>query len=78
MRTKYTITDKQLEELLAASKPTPVMYISGGVNIGGDPQENANRAWRKLGDELGFDFMTVRPVAGEKMNVFTAESKQGE
>jgi hypothetical protein len=61
-----------LNRLLDASKPVPYM-VFGGVPPR-SPQENANAAWRALGDELGFDYMTVRPVPGESHSVFTAES----
>ena len=67
------MTQKQLEALLDASKPTPVMFLSGGMPIGGTPQENSNRAWSELGDELGFAYMTVQPVQGKGDRFFTAE-----
>lgn len=71
MRKTYTMTEKQFEAIVEASKPTTVMYLSGGIPMGGTPQENANRAWAKLGEELGFDAMSVRPGASQKE--FTAE-----
>ena len=36
----------------------------------GSPQENANRAWAKLGKKMGFDSMTVMP--GKEPRFFTA------
>ena len=60
-RVNYEMTNKDLEELLDACKSTPVMFLSGGTPIGGSPQENANRAWEKLGKKMGFDSITVRP-----------------
>lgn len=34
-------------------------------------QERANEAWKKLGDRMGFDFMTVEPTRkGDR--IFTA------
>ncbi len=66
------MTQEDLDQILDACKPTPVMFISGGIQIGGDPQENANRAWAKLGEKMGFDPMTVRPLAGKSTRFFTA------
>lgn len=68
----YEITKEQLDAILAASKPTPVLYITGGQNIGGTPQENANRAWEKLGKEMDFQYMTVQPN-GKGERFFSAE-----
>lgn len=69
---RYEITQAQLDKLLDASKPTRGMYLSGGIPMGGSPQENANMAWKALGDELGFDYMTVRPIPGQPQTVFEA------
>ena len=52
-----TVEDEK--ELLDACKPTPCIMIGGST--GSSPQENANRAWRLLGDKMGFDYMTVKP-----------------
>jgi len=57
----FEMTQEQLNELMNACKPTPVMYLSGGKPMFNTPQENANYAWEKLGKELGFKYMTVRP-----------------
>lgn len=71
----FTMTEAQLMELLKACRPTPVMYLSGGTPMCSNPQENANAAWRKLGEEMGFDHMTVRP-SGNDQRCFTAEEKK--
>jgi hypothetical protein len=42
--------------------------------MGATPQENANRAWAALGDEMGFDYLTVQPSARGDRH-FTAEEK---
>lgn len=73
MRQRYEMTDQDLEILLNASKPTLCMEICR--KLPRSPQENANEAWRRLGDKIGFDHMTVRPV-GNDIKVFTAESKE--
>lgn len=67
-RTNYEMTQAQLEAILDACKPTPVMFLSDGTPMGGSPQENANTAWARLGKEMGFDHMTVQPT--EKGNRF--------
>jgi len=73
-RKEFTMTKEQCEKLLDACKPVPYM-VFGGIEPR-SPQENANAAWAELGLELGFDAMSVRPVAGKGMEVFTAEVVQ--
>lgn len=75
MRQEYEMTAEQHAALLEACKPVPAMYLSGGRSMYGSPQENANEAWRKLGVEMGFDHMTVRPVSGKPTTHFSAEAK---
>lgn len=73
MRKEYEMTEKQLDKLLDACKPTRVMKI--GSYTPASPQENANNAWCNLGKELGFDGMTVQPTTkGDRF--FTAEIDQ--
>jgi hypothetical protein len=71
-RREYEMTEAQLEALLDACKPTPVMFLSGGQRMGRSTQENAESAWRALGREMGFDGMTVAPVPGKGQRFFTA------
>lgn len=73
MRKEYCLTPEQKEKLLSAMKPVPLMYLSGGEPMGRSQQENANDAWKALGEELGFQHMTVQPVQGKSMDYFTAE-----
>lgn len=68
-RTSYEMTEEDLRVILDACKPTPVMLIGG--RSGPSPQENANAAWRRLGEKMGFDHMTVRPD-GRGNRFFTA------
>lgn len=63
MRKEFEMTQAQLDSILEASKSTPAMYLSGGQPMFDSPQENANRAWKKLGEEMGFDYMTVKPTS---------------
>lgn len=72
MRKRYEISQAQLDKLLDACKPVPMIMLQCGMPS--SPQENANRAWEALGNELGFDHMSVQPT-GEGNRVFTAESK---
>lgn len=76
MRKEFEMTAEQLNALLYASKPTPAMYLSGGTPMFGTPQENANRAWQALGEEMGFDAMTVQPISGKSNRYFTANATE--
>jgi hypothetical protein len=67
---EFKLTDNQLKKILDASKPTLCIMVGGIVPP--TPQDNANAAWRSLGDELGFDYLTVRPVPGKDEHYFTA------
>lgn len=75
-RRTYTMTDEQLATLLDAARPVPVMFLSGGMPMYPSPQESANRAWAKLGEEMGFQSTTVRPVPGADQRVFTAVPRE--
>ncbi len=74
-RTSYEMTEADLKKLLDACKPTPVLFLTGGVPLGSSPQENANRAWAELGERMGFDCMTVEPT-GRGDRFFTAVPKE--
>lgn len=75
MRKEFELTQEQLDELMAASQPVPYMVFGGVPPM--SPQETANRAWEKLGKELGFDYMTVMPATGKSNRFFTAEVTGG-
>jgi hypothetical protein len=77
-RTEYEMTQKDLNKILSACKPTPVMFLSGGTPIGGSQQENANGAWSALGKKMGFDYLTVRPIEGKSNRFFTAVPSETE
>lgn len=72
MRKEFEMTQAQFEKILEACKPVPYIAIQCGEPS--SPQENANKAWCALGDELGFDGMTVEPTNKGKL-FFTAEEK---
>lgn len=59
MRLQFQLNDEQFKALMEAAKPVAMIALQCGTPS--SPQENANRAWQKLGDELGFDGMTVEP-----------------
>ena len=70
MRKNFEKTQEQLGKLMEACQPTRVMKI--GSYMPPSPQENANAAWKALGLEMGFEFMTVQPdEKGDRF--FTAE-----
>lgn len=69
-RKTYTMSKEQLDKILEVCKPVPYMIIDPI-----SPQKKADEAWEKLGEEMGFDYMTVKPVAGQPETVFTAEEK---
>lgn len=70
MRQEYEITQKDLDDIKDASKPVPYMVFGGREPS--SPQENANRAWMRLGKKMGFDGMTVRP-SNKGKRFFSAE-----
>ena len=71
-RTKYGMTEEDLARILDASKPTPLMYLTGGIPMSGSQQERANAAWAELGLKMGFDSTTVQPIPGKGNRFFSA------
>lgn len=74
-RKEFELTQEQYDKLMDAMKPVPYMIVGGHAPR--SQQENANDAWKALGKELGFNFMTVRPVHGKSDRFFTAEASDG-
>lgn len=72
VRKDYKLTEEQHSALLAASQPTPVMYLSGGQPMYNSPQQNAIDAWRLLGKKLGFRGDSVLPIVGRDSYHFSA------
>jgi len=68
-RTKYEMTQEDLDALFEAMRPVPMIAL----HIGGhrSQQEHANDAWAALGQKMGFDPMTVQP-SGDGDRFFTA------
>ncbi len=67
---RFEMTKEQHEALLDACQSVPMIMLQCGPTP--SPQERANAAWQSLGDEMGFDHMTVRPVSGQPETVFEA------
>ena len=72
MRKEYELTEEQYEKLVEACLPVPMIMLQCGKPP--SQQENANRAWCALGDELGFDGMSVEPSPNGS-RFFTAMEK---
>ena len=72
VRKEYEMTQEQLDTLLEACKPVPMIMLQCGEPP--SAQENANAAWDLLGKKMGFDGSTVQP-SGNGDRFFTAESK---
>lgn len=70
---EFKLTDEELKNLKDACKPVPYMIIGGCPPP--SAQENANDAWKRLGNKYGFIWDTVRPIAGKDVSYFNAEVK---
>ena len=75
MKKVFEMSEEDLEALYEACKPVPLIMVIGGV-MPSDPQKNANLAWQKLGEKMGFDWKTARPVAGKSNRFFEAEATE--
>jgi hypothetical protein len=73
VRKEFEMSNAQLARLKEAFRPVPMIMLQCGEPP--SQQENANAAWKALGNEMGFDGMTVRPVDGKGPTFFTAEEK---
>ena len=69
------MTPQDLTELLDAMKAVPMIMLQCGAPT--SRQENANRAWARLGEKMGFDSMTVQPT-GRGDRFFTAIPRETE
>lgn len=75
-RKQYEMTEEDLKELLEACKPVPMIALQCGSPS--SPQENANNAWKALGNKMGFDSMSVEPVSSKGYRFFTAIPNENE
>ena len=71
-RTEYQMSKAALAKLRDACTPVPMIMLQCGTPS--SSQENANNAWARLGEEMGFDGATVRPMQGKGQRFFTAVS----
>ena len=71
MRKEFQMNEKQLADLMEASKPVLMIALHCGTPQ--SPQTNANRAWANLGKEMWFDPKTVEHIRGKGDKYFTAE-----
>jgi len=75
MKTEYEMTEEDLTEIKEAGRPVPAILIAGlGGPMPRSPQQNANDAWERLGDKMGFKHMTVEP-SGKGQRFFKAVPK---
>ena len=75
-RTNYEMTQEDLDVILDACKPVPMIMLHIGTPS--SPQENANCAWAALGKKMGFDYMTVQPIPGKGTKFFSAVPSENE
>lgn len=68
---EFKLSDEQVDRLMAASRPVPYLVMCGSLPA--SPQENANRVWRELGEEMGFVWDSAKPVPGKGVEYFTAK-----
>lgn len=59
-RKTFEMTEEQFQTLLEAGKSVPLIALQCGTPR--SAQENANEAWKKLADEMGFVWDSARPV----------------
>ncbi len=68
----FEMTQEQLDGIIKACKPVPMIALHCGTSP--TQQEMANIAWKKLGEEMGFNHMTVKPN-GKGDRFFTAQPR---
>ncbi len=71
-RQQYEMTEEDFQNILDAGKPTVAFWGSGGVPFGNTSQENANAAWKRLGDKMGFVWDSCQPIPGRPGRFFSA------
>ena len=75
-RVNYEMTEDDLSRLMNACKPQPCIKI--GSYTPRSQQESANMAWKELGERMGFDYTTVRPIQGKNARFFSAVPNETE
>ena len=72
-RINFEMTAADLAELLDSMKPVSMIALNCGTPS--SRQENANAAWARLGQKMGFDSSTVQPT-GRGDRFFSAVQTQ--
>lgn len=72
MKRELMMTDERLAELLAACNPARTNPL-GQPLTEGMLMERVSEVWRKLGEEMGFEFGSARAVGGKPPQYFIAE-----
>lgn len=72
-RCDFEISQERLDVFIDSIKSPPLIMLQCGMPP--SRQELANSAWVSLGDEMGFDGMTVEPN-GKGMRFFSAIAKE--
>ncbi len=67
---EFEMTEEQQKKLLESMGSVPMIMLQCGTPR--SPQENANRAWERLGKEMGFQHMTVTPLSDKGDRFFMA------
>ena len=75
-RVDYEMTEDDLKKLMEACEPTPMIMLQTGSPP--SQQESANNAWKRMGEKMGFDSMTVQPIAGKGTRFFSAVPSETE
>lgn len=71
-RKEFEMTESELAKLIEAGRSVAYLVANGIEPM--SPQDRANLAWQDLGARMGFDYLTVQPVAGKGQRFFTAMS----
>jgi len=67
---EFEMSQQDYKQILEACKPVPLIMLQHGMPP--SQQENANRAWKSLGEKMGFDPMSVKPIPGKGHRWFMA------
>ena len=72
-RQEFEMTQADYDAIIEACKPVPLIMLQCGMPR--SQQECANDAWEALGKKMGFDYMSVAPIAEKTKLHFSAEPK---
>ena len=69
-RINYEITEADAGAILEAWNAAPPMVILGHTPRSN--QDNVNDVWRRIGEKMGFDHTTVKPILSKEGLFFSA------